>query len=88
MQRAGKSPSSSSGAKRKSKSQGEGVFRMYMQWTKEMDNILAISLYDSLSQGLKIDKDWKPQAYQAAVDYLAKSLSVNVTKEQVKNKVR
>ncbi|GLT84127.1 hypothetical protein SLE2022_023750 [Rubroshorea leprosula] len=53
-----------------------------------MDNILAISLYDSLSQGLKIDKDWKPQAYQAAVDYLAKSLSVNVTKEQVKNKVR
>ncbi|GLT29299.1 hypothetical protein SLA2020_041740 [Shorea laevis] len=53
-----------------------------------MDNILPISLYYSLSQGLKADKDWKPQAYQAAVDYLAKSLSVNVTKEQVKNKVR
>ncbi|GKV13565.1 hypothetical protein SLEP1_g24560 [Rubroshorea leprosula] len=38
--------------------------------------------------GLKTNKDWKPQAYQAAVDYLGKSLSVNVTKEQVKNKVR
>ncbi|GLT67979.1 hypothetical protein SLA2020_402470 [Shorea laevis] len=53
-----------------------------------MDNILAISLYDSLSQGLKTHKDWKPQAYQAIVDYLVKSLSVNVIKEQVKNKVR
>ncbi|GKV32159.1 hypothetical protein SLEP1_g40783 [Rubroshorea leprosula] len=51
-----------------------------------MDNILAISLHDSLSQGLKTDKNWKPQVYQVVVDYLGKSLSVNVTKEQVKNK--
>ncbi|GKV15533.1 hypothetical protein SLEP1_g26318 [Rubroshorea leprosula] len=44
--------------------------------------------YDVKTQIRIINAYWKPQAYQATVDYLTKSLSVNVTKEQVKNKVR
>ncbi|GAA0155494.1 hypothetical protein LIER_43317 [Lithospermum erythrorhizon] len=63
--------------------------RSYLTWTKGMDNALGIVLMDQLAQGNKCDSDgWKPQALQAAMQHLNSSLGLNLSKENIKNRLR
>ncbi|KAI3445179.1 hypothetical protein Pfo_001844 [Paulownia fortunei] len=53
-----------------------------------MDNHLAKVLTDQMAQGNKCDGDtWKPQALQAVVTYLNSKLHLNLTKDNIKNRV-
>ncbi|KAL0332874.1 UNVERIFIED_CONTAM: hypothetical protein Scaly_2188900 [Sesamum calycinum] len=54
-----------------------------------MDNHLAKVLTDQMAQGNKCDGDtWKPQALQAAVIYLNSKLHLNLTKDNIKNRLK
>ena len=53
-----------------------------------MDNALTFVLLDQINQGNKADGDWKPQTYQAAVEHLNSTLHLNLTKENVKNRLK
>ncbi|KAI3458536.1 hypothetical protein Pfo_015199 [Paulownia fortunei] len=54
-----------------------------------MDNYLAKVLTDQMAQGNKCDGDtWKPQALQAAVTYLNSKLHLNLTKDNIKYKLK
>lgn len=63
--------------------------RNYVSWNREMDNHLAKVLTDQMAQGNKCDGDtWKPQAFQAAVTYLNSKLHLNLSKENIKNRLK
>ena len=62
--------------------------RQYIVWNREMDSALTFVLLDQINQGNKADGDWKPQAYQAAVEHLNSTLLLNLTKENVKNRLK
>ncbi|KAK4426481.1 hypothetical protein Salat_1416700 [Sesamum alatum] len=54
-----------------------------------MDNHLAKVLTDQMAQGNKCDGDtWKPQALQATVTYLNSKLHLNLTKDDIKNRLK
>ncbi|KAK9286201.1 hypothetical protein L1049_014585 [Liquidambar formosana] len=53
-----------------------------------MDIALASVLCDQVNQGNKGNGDWKPQAYQAAVDKLNATLPLELTKDNVKNRMK
>ncbi|KAL0423646.1 UNVERIFIED_CONTAM: hypothetical protein Sradi_0899400 [Sesamum radiatum] len=64
-------------------------YKKYISWNKEMDNHLAKVLTDQMAQGNKCDGDtWKPQALQAAVIYLNSKLHLNLTKDNIKNRLK
>ncbi|CAI0540086.1 unnamed protein product, partial [Linum tenue] len=65
-----------------------GKSRVYRQWDSQMDKILSRVLLDQIVQGNKGDGDWKTQAYQAVVDQLRTDLAINVTRDNVKNRLR
>ena len=52
-----------------------------------MDKELASILYDQLAQGNREDGYWKEVAYQAAVEYINAQLILNLTKDNVKNRL-
>ena len=41
-----------------------------------------------LNQGNKSDGDWKPQAYQEALEHLNSKLHLNLTKDNLKNRFK
>ncbi|XP_012843355.1 PREDICTED: uncharacterized protein LOC105963495 [Erythranthe guttata] len=54
-----------------------------------MDNHLATILTDQMAQGNKCDGDtWKAQALHAAVTYLNSKLHLNLTKDNIKNRLK
>ena len=53
----------------------------------EMDKALASILYDQLAQGNK-DAYWKEVAYQVVVEYINAQLILNLTKDNVKNRLK
>ena len=61
-----------------------GKARQYIVWNREMDSALTFVLLCQINQGNKADGDWKPQAYQAAVEHLNSTLHLNLTKKNVK----
>ncbi|CAL1368573.1 unnamed protein product [Linum trigynum] len=65
-----------------------GKSRVYRQWDSHMDKILSRVLLDQIVQRNKGDGDWKTQAYQAVVDQLRTDLAINVTRDNVKNRLR
>ncbi|PSS36020.1 L10-interacting MYB domain-containing protein [Actinidia chinensis var. chinensis] len=71
-----------------SQSQSEQKCRPYIVWNREMDSALASVLFDQMNQGNESDGDSKPQAYQAAVDHLNSTLHLNLTKENLKNRLK
>lgn len=90
MGRIGKRPLSNAQSSSQSQSQSheEGKSRSYVVWTTEMDIALASVLYDQVNQGNKSHGDWKPQAYQVAVDELNATLQLQLTKDNVKNRMK
>ncbi|CAI0389904.1 unnamed protein product [Linum tenue] len=65
-----------------------GKSRVYCQWDSQMDKILSRVLLDQIVQGNKGDGDWKTQAYQAVVDQLRTDLEINVTRDNIQNRLR
>ncbi|XP_073125482.1 uncharacterized protein [Henckelia pumila] len=54
-----------------------------------MDNHLARVLIDQMAQGNKCDGDiWKPQALQATLTYLNSNMHLQLTKENIKNRLK
>lgn len=88
MKRKDKQPFSQGDFSSQSHSQMEGKPRQYIAWNKEMDAALSTVLYDQMNRGNRNDWDWKPQAYQAAVDDLNAKLQLNLTKDNVKNRLK
>lgn len=61
----------------------------YVSWNKQMDSHLATILSEQMALGYKCDGDtWKPQALQAAVKYLNSTLEMNLTKDNIKNRLK
>ena len=86
MGRKDKQPQSLS--RSQSQSQSQSHSRQYIQWNAEMDKALASILYDQLAQGNREDGYWKEVAYQAAVEYISAQLILNLTKDNVKNRLK
>ena len=53
-----------------------------------MDKALASILYDQLAQGNREDGYWKKVAYQAPMEYINAQLIFNLTKDNVKNRLK
>jgi hypothetical protein len=53
-----------------------------------MDKALATVLYDQLAQGNKEDGHWKDPTYQVAMEYINTQLNLNLTKENIKNRLK
>ena len=62
--------------------------RQYVQWNTDMDKALAAVLYDQLAQGNKEDGHWKDPTYQVAMECINTQLNLNLTKEDIKNKLK
>jgi hypothetical protein len=62
--------------------------RQYVQWNTDMDKALAAVLYDQLAQGNKEDGHWKDPTYQVAMEYINTQLNLNLTKENIKNRLK
>jgi hypothetical protein len=62
--------------------------RQYVQWNTDMDKALAVVLYDQLAQGNKDDGHWKDPTYQVAMEYINTQLNLNLTKENIKNRLK
>ncbi|XP_073148049.1 uncharacterized protein [Henckelia pumila] len=63
--------------------------RNYVSWNRDMDKHLAKVLIDQMAEGKKCDGDtWRPEALQAAVTYLNSKLHLNLSKENIKNRLK
>ena len=62
--------------------------RQYVQWNTNMDKALAAVLYDQLAQDNKEDRHWKNPTYQVAMEYINTQLNLNLTKENIKNRLK
>jgi hypothetical protein len=62
--------------------------RQYVQWNIDMDKALAVVSYDQLVQGNKEDGHWKDPTYQVAMEYINAQLNLNLTKENIKNRLK
>ncbi|GER31124.1 RNA-binding protein, partial [Striga asiatica] len=61
----------------------------YVSWNKEIDSHLAFILTEQMALGHKCDVDtWKPQSLHAAVTYLNAKLHLNLTKDNIKNRLK
>lgn len=59
----------------------------YVTWTKEMDTCLSKLLVEQVSLGNKIDKNFKPAAYTAALTFLNERFALDLTKENVESRL-
>ncbi|KAL3529978.1 hypothetical protein ACH5RR_009300 [Cinchona calisaya] len=60
----------------------------YTRWNDKMDRLLGNVLIGQIARGNKCDIDtWKPQDLQAAVKFMKSILHLNVTKDDIKNRM-
>ncbi|KAL5177583.1 hypothetical protein HKD37_08G023325 [Glycine soja] len=62
--------------------------RNYFTWNLEMERVLADVLRDQRNLGNKGDGGWKRSALNAAAAVLSTSFNVNVTSDNVKNRIK
>ncbi|RZC25492.1 hypothetical protein D0Y65_004261, partial [Glycine soja] len=62
--------------------------RSYFTWNLEMERVLADVLRDQRNLGNKGDGGWKRSALNAAAAMLSTSFNVNVTSDNVKNRIK
>ncbi|KHN45196.1 hypothetical protein glysoja_047559, partial [Glycine soja] len=60
----------------------------YFTWNLEMERVLADVLRDQRNLGNKGDGGWKRSALNAAAAVLSTSFNVNVTSDNVKNRIK
>ncbi|XP_059665442.1 uncharacterized protein LOC132311536 [Cornus florida] len=60
----------------------------YIIWTDEMDRCLTEILVDQLKQGNKLEKKFKPVSFAAALTVLNENFALNVTKENIKSRLK
>ncbi|KAL5133821.1 hypothetical protein HKD37_03G007093 [Glycine soja] len=62
--------------------------RSYFTWNLEMERVLADVLRDQRNLGNKGDEGWKRSALNVAAAVLSTSFNVNVTSDNVKNRIK
>eukprot|EP00256_Glycine_max_P032659 XP_006577535.2 uncharacterized protein LOC102669828 [Glycine max] len=62
--------------------------RSYFTWNLEMERVLADVLRDQRKLGNKGDEGWKRSALNVAAAVLSTSFNVNVTSDNVKNRIK
>ncbi|KAF8403690.1 hypothetical protein HHK36_011794 [Tetracentron sinense] len=60
----------------------------YVIWTDEMDRCLTETLVEQVKQGNKFDKSLKAAAYTAAVEALNENFALDLTKENIRNRLK
>ncbi|KAF8395743.1 hypothetical protein HHK36_019694 [Tetracentron sinense] len=60
----------------------------YVTWTDEMDRCLTETLVEQVKQGNKLEKSLKAAAYTAAVKALNENFALDLTKENVRNRLK
>nr|KYP44705.1 Putative nuclease HARBI1 [Cajanus cajan] len=74
--------------KRKMTERNNEETRSYFSWNLEMERVLADVLRDQRSLGNKSDGAWKRVAYNAAAVVLSTNFKIQVTWENVKNRIK
>ena len=74
--------------KRKFLGKNDEETRSYFPWHLEMERVLADVLRDQRNLGNKGDGGWKRSALNAAAAVLSTSFNVNVTSDNVKNRIK
>ncbi|XVF47195.1 hypothetical protein PTKIN_Ptkin03bG0089600 [Pterospermum kingtungense] len=60
----------------------------YILWTNEMDRCLAEQLVEQVTLGNKLLKSFKPVAFKAALSVLNKKFSLDLTTENIRNRLK
>ncbi|XVF04897.1 hypothetical protein REPUB_Repub05bG0124600 [Reevesia pubescens] len=60
----------------------------YILWTDEMDRCLTEQLVEQVTLGNKLQKSFKPVAFRAALSVLNKKFSLDLTAENIRNRLR
>ncbi|XP_030959168.1 uncharacterized protein LOC115981123 [Quercus lobata] len=60
----------------------------YISWTDEMDRCLTQLLVQQVMLGNKLDKNFKPVAYMAALTVLNEKFGLDLTKENIRNRLK
>lgn len=60
----------------------------YVSWTDEMDRCLTQLLVEQVILGNKLDKNFKPVAYTAALTVLNDKFGLDLTKENIRNRLK
>ncbi|OMP08266.1 hypothetical protein COLO4_06628 [Corchorus olitorius] len=60
----------------------------YISWTDEMDQCLTEQLVLQVTLGNKLQKSFKPVAFKAALSVLNKKFSLDLTTENIKNRLK
>ncbi|XP_022732383.1 L10-interacting MYB domain-containing protein-like isoform X2 [Durio zibethinus] len=60
----------------------------YILWTDEMDRCLTEQLVEQVTLGNKLQKSFKPMAFRAALSVLNKKFSLELTTENIRNRLR
>jgi hypothetical protein len=60
----------------------------YISWTDEMDRCLTQLLVEQVMLGNKLEKNFKPVAYTAALTVLNDKFGLDLTKENIRNRLK